>query len=90
MFNLGYLPGSDKTVITETASTLDALNQSIELLAVGGIITIAAYPGHPGGKEEADQIDLWCQQLNPEQYTVQHINSSEKDTAPRLYLIQKT
>ncbi|MCK5477741.1 MAG: 16S rRNA (cytosine(1402)-N(4))-methyltransferase [Methylococcales bacterium] len=89
MFNLGYLPGSDKTVITETVSTLDALNQSIELLAVGGIITIAAYPGHPGGKEEAYEIGQWCQQLDPKQYIVQQINSSEKDTAPRLYTIQK-
>ena len=89
MFNLGYLPGSDKTVITQTDSTLSALNQSVELLVAGGIITIAAYPGHPGGKEETDQISLWCQQLNPKQYAFQQINSSKKDTAPRLFTIQK-
>lgn len=88
IFNLGYLPGSDKTVITKTVSTLSALNQSIELLVAGGIITIAAYPGHPGGKEETDQISQWCQQLNKHQYSVQQINSSDKDTAPRLYTIQ--
>ena len=88
MFNLGYLPGSDKSVITETVSTLSALNQSIELLVAGGIITIAAYPGHPGGKEETDQISQWCQQLNKNQYSFQQINSSDKDTAPRLYTIQ--
>lgn len=88
IFHLGYLPGSDKTVITKTVSTLSALNQSIELLVAGGIITIAAYPGHPGGKEETDQISQWCQQLNKHQYSVQQINSSDKDTAPRLYTIQ--
>ena len=48
MFNLGYLPSdsSDKRIMTETASTLTALEAAIELLRPGGIITIVLYPGH--------------------------------------------
>jgi hypothetical protein len=51
MFNLGYLPAdsSDKRIMTETASTLTALEAAIELLRPGGIITIVLYPGHKGG-----------------------------------------
>jgi len=89
MFNLGYLPGSDKSVITRADSTLLALNQSITLLAPSGIITITAYPGHQGGAEETRQIMQWCNCLPTEQYTFQTIYSSDKKTAPILLIIQK-
>lgn len=89
MFNLGYLPGSDKSVITQTDSTLSALNQAIELLAKSGLITIAAYPGHSGGDSETDAIEKWHKQLAADQFNTQTIYSSEKKTAPRLYIIHK-
>ncbi len=89
MFNLGYLPGSDKAIITQTTSTLEAIAQAITLLAPTGIITIAAYPGHAGGDTETDAIEHWIHQLDDGQYTTQTICSSEKSTAPRLYIIQK-
>ncbi len=89
MFNLGYLPGSDKSIITQTESTLKALEQSIQLLAKPGLITIAAYPGHLGGESETDAIKQWQAQLPSEQFSIETIYSSEKETAPRLYIIQK-
>lgn len=89
MFNLGYLPGSDKTVITQTDSTLLALNQAIKILAPNGVITIMAYPGHSGGDQETKQIKQWCKQLNTDEFTVKQINSSEKDSAPILFTIEK-
>lgn len=63
MFNLGYLPGGDKSVITLSDSTLTALNTAVRILAVNGIITLLAYPGHPGGDMETDQVKNWCEQL---------------------------
>jgi len=89
MFNLGYLPGSDKSIITETESTLNALNQSIQLLTKSGLLTIVAYPGHSGGKSETDAINQWQAQLPSAQFSIKTIYSSEKETAPRLYTIQK-
>ena len=89
MFNLGYLPGSDKAVITQATSTLFALNQATELLATEGVITIMAYPGHSGGKEETKQIKQWCEQLNIDRFVVKQINSSDKETAPVLFCILK-
>ena len=89
MFNLGYLPGSDKTVITQTNTTLIALNKSIILLAPNGIVTIAAYPGHSGGEVETEQVKLWCEQLDPLLYTFEQIRSSEKANAPRLFIVRK-
>jgi len=89
MFNLGYLPGSDKSIITQADSTLSALEQAIKLLVTSGVMTIAAYPGHSGGDTETNAIEQWHQQLDCKQYHVKTIYSSEKQTAPRLYIIQK-
>ena len=52
MFNLGYLPGGDRHFTTQTATTLTALEAAITLLESGGMLTVIAYPGHPGGAEE--------------------------------------
>ena len=63
MFNLGYLPGSDKNCITRTASTLKALNQSLHLLNAGGALSVMLYPGHAGGQEETDAVLGWRSKL---------------------------
>lgn len=65
MFNLGYLPvdSSEKQIMTETASTLEALEVAIELLRPGGVITIVLYPGHRGGDAEADAVQAWAAKL---------------------------
>mmetsp|Transcript_11496 Transcript_11496/g.28957 ORF Transcript_11496/g.28957 Transcript_11496/m.28957 type:complete len:194 (-) Transcript_11496:104-685(-) len=56
MGNLGYLPHSDRQVITRAPSTVSAIKSAMELLHPNGVITIAVYRGHPGGKEESDAI----------------------------------
>ncbi|MBC8079484.1 MAG: class I SAM-dependent methyltransferase [Gorillibacterium sp.] len=64
MFNLGYLPdGEDKDVITQTDTTLLALEAALRLLRANGIITIVLYPGHPGGAEETDAVIAWANDL---------------------------
>lgn len=90
MFNLGYLPGGDKSVITLPDSTLTALTVAARMLAVNGIITLLAYPGHPGGDLETGQVKNWCGQLDTKQFEVSAIYSTgHKDTAPRLFVIRK-
>ncbi|TRX01450.1 class I SAM-dependent methyltransferase [Candidatus Methylobacter oryzae] len=90
MFNLGYLPGGDKSIITLTDTTLSALTAASRILAVDGIVTLLAYPGHQGGDSETGQVKNWCEQLNKEQFAVDTIYSVEhKDSAPRLFVIRK-
>lgn len=90
MFNLGYLPGGDKHIITRTDSTLQALNSASRLLATEGLITILAYPGHAGGNQETDQVRDWCGQLDTKLFSVSTIYSAEhKDSAPRLFTVSK-
>ncbi len=91
MFNLGYLPGGDKAIITCTDSTITALQSASQLLSNQGIITIMAYPGHSGGDLETAQVKNWCEQLDAKQFKSRIIYSSEnKASAPRLFVIQKT
>jgi 16S rRNA C1402 N4-methylase RsmH len=90
MFNLGYLPKGDKAIITQTASTLQALNTVCDLLAEQGIITIIIYSGHQGGKEEADSVEQWLSQLNTEQFkTSIELSAIPTQTAPKLFVIHK-
>ena len=90
MFNLGYLPGGDKSIITQTASTLTALTVACGLLADDGIITVMAYSGHSGGDVETGQVDDWCKQLDPKQFDVRIFYSvGNRDSTPRLFVISK-
>lgn len=58
MFNLGYLPGGEKELTTESTSTLVAIRASWQLLRAGGMLSVVAYVGHPGGRAEADAVEL--------------------------------
>lgn len=91
MFNLGYLPGSDKSCITRTETTLAALAQAIDLLKPGGILTLAVYPGHEGGAEESREIAKWAAELDSRRFEVQHLRPVNRSAAPpELWTIWKT
>lgn len=66
MFNLGYLPGADHAVITQTAETLHALDEALHALKPGGILTIVCYPGHEGGDEESAAVVAWAEKHSAE------------------------
>lgn len=91
MFNLGYLPGGDKRIITQAESTLAALASASQLLSDSGIITALAYPGHEGGEMETDQVKNWCRSLDPAHFKVDLFESQPyKTSAPQLFTITKT
>jgi len=56
IYNLGYLPKGNHDIITKPLTTISALEQTLEILAPGGIICVVVYHGHPGGKEERDAV----------------------------------
>ena len=88
MFNLGYLPGFNKTIITRYDTTLKAFQQSIELLARGGIISVISYPGHPGGDIESIHVEQWCRTLPVDKFRYTVISScDENNKGPSLHRI---
>ena len=65
MFNLGYLPGGDKSLVTRPDTTLPALRAALDLLAPGGLVSVVAYPGHFGGAEESEAVEAFLRDLPP-------------------------
>lgn len=90
MFNLGYLPGADKNIITRADSTVVALTEACGLLAMGGVLTVTVYPGHPGGDEEAAGVEAWACGLDGKGYQVETVLSQlHQASAPRLFVVRK-
>ncbi|WOO42509.1 class I SAM-dependent methyltransferase [Rubellicoccus peritrichatus] len=91
MFNLGYLPRGDKSVITQADTTILALEASIKILAVGGRMTVVAYTGHDGGQEETNAIREWLRPLTISHYDVEMIPAEVQTSgSPELYVITRT
>jgi hypothetical protein len=60
VFNLGYLPGGDHDLTTESAETLKALEAAASVLKPGGTLSVICYPGHPQGALEALAVENWA------------------------------
>ena len=86
VFNLGYLPGGDKKIITQPDSTLSALKQAYLCLSDDGIISLIAYRGHDGGQREFEEIQKLTEKEN---WSVQKKPSSQAPDSPVLFLIGK-
>lgn len=90
VFNLGYLPGGDKTVITRPETTLQALKGGMELLVPGGLIVLTVYTGHPGGWEEWEGLKDFLLRLPRDQWdVVQLAFLNRSQSAPFNVGIQK-
>lgn len=91
MFNLGYLPGGDKSMVTTTGSTLPALAATAGLLAPAGVMTVLAYPGHPGGAAEAGAVADWCAEAAASGRFALQIRETglQRTAAPILYILHR-
>ncbi|MEO0794277.1 MAG: class I SAM-dependent methyltransferase [Verrucomicrobiota bacterium] len=90
VFNLGYLPGSDKHVITQSDSTRKALDASRCMLKSGGLLSILIYRGHPGGHEEEAMILRWIEE-NQSEFDEVTWNDGDHPTqdSPRLLIARR-
>lgn len=61
MFNLGYLPGGDREIITRAESTIFALEALLPMLHPHGVISVHVYTGHEGGTAEGDAVLTWAE-----------------------------
>ncbi len=89
VYNLGYLPGGNKAITTETSSTLESLSKAASLLIEGGAISITCYSGHPEGKSEEDAILSWTSSLDPNQWYASQYRWINRPTSPTFLWLQK-
>ncbi|KAL7258791.1 hypothetical protein ACSBR1_004823 [Camellia fascicularis] len=88
-FNLGYLPGGDKALITRSETTLQALEAAKRMLAPGGLISIVVYVGHPGGREEYEAVQAFDSGLPVENWICYKLQTLNRPLAPILVLVLK-
>ena len=90
IFNLGYLPKTDKSVVTKADTTLTALDALTNQLVVGGRIAIMIYYGHEGGMEEKNAVIKWTSSLPQKDWEVNsYAPLNQIHTPPILVLIEK-
>lgn len=89
MFNLGYLPHSDKAVTTRHETSLAAIAAAVELLKPGGILVVAVYPGHGEGALEGELVQEFAKNLDGKRYDSFFYRLLNQPTAPFLVAIQR-
>lgn len=89
MYNLGYLPGGDHSIVTKAETTLNAIRASLDVIKENGIISIVTYPGHEEGARENQLINKLLSYLPPDRFEVLTIDQTNRSNAPVLYLINK-
>jgi len=90
VFNLGWLPGAEHGVTTQTDTTLRAVNAALNLLKEDGLMTICIYPGHDEGTRELNALLEWGAQLDDRRYDVllkTYLN--QPNHPPRMMAVKK-
>ncbi len=88
MFNLGYLPGSDKTVTTMRETTLPAIEAAIDLLDRDAVLLVAVYPGHAEGEAEGKLVCEYLSSLSRHKVCATRVNILNSPTSPFFILIE--
>ena len=89
-FNLGYLPGGDREIITRPDTTVAALGHAVHQLAPGGIVAITVYSRHPRGCDEKNAVESWSAGLAPQEYHCWRVGQlNVPSDAPFGIVIQK-
>lgn len=90
IFNLGYLPGGDKSIVTKPETTLKAIADIFSMLKKGGIIVLVIYHGHEEGRKEKDDLLEYVtniDQLEGHVLTYQFLN--QKNNPPFIVAVEK-
>lgn len=90
VFNLGWLPGAEHGVTTQTPTTLLAVDAALGLLKEDGLMTVCIYPGHDEGMRELNALLEWGARLDDRRYDVvlkTYLN--QPNNPPRLLAIRK-
>ena len=70
VYNLGYLPGGDKSIRTDASTTIESIKNTLEIMAPGAIMLITAYRGHEGGLIEYESVKGITEELDQKRYNV--------------------
>lgn len=90
VYNLGYLPGGDKSLTTLVDSTLQSIHKALDLLLPQGVVSITCYPGHSEGEREEKALQALSEQLDPKIWSSSFHSWKNRQSSPSLLIIQKS
>ena len=88
MFNLGWLPGSDRSVFTKRETTLPAVRDAIARMAPDGVLTVAVYPGHSEGDAEGRLVSEYLASLDRRRFMCALFRITNSPSSPYFYIIE--
>lgn len=89
VYNLGYLPGGDKDLTTKTEDTIFSVESSLELLVVGGMLSVMCYPGHEEGARETKAVKQVLEELDSEVWRVFVHAPLNRPVSPQLLTVYR-
>ncbi|MEQ9409148.1 MAG: FAD-dependent oxidoreductase [Fuerstiella sp.] len=89
MFNLGYLPRGDHTIITTAESSITAIEAAVDILKDGGILTVLCYRGHDGGAQEYEAVRRLMTEYAERNDLTRIDSQPAKQTSPVLFVLRK-
>lgn len=90
LFNLGYLPGGDKSITTTGEETLRAASEALETVKPDGLVAMVLYSGHEQGAKEKELLLQWAERLPAKEYHVAYVSMwNQKKHPPELLLVTK-
>ncbi len=88
MFNLGWLPGGDKSITTLRESTLPAIEAAIDLMDRDAILNVAVYPGHAEGEAEGEMICEYLAGISRHKVCATKVKILNSPTSPYFIVIE--
>ena len=88
MFNLGYLPGGDKSITTMRETTMPAIEAALSMLDRDAVLNIAVYPGHAEGDAEGKMITEYLSTLDRRKICCTQIKILNSPTSPYFIVVE--
>ena len=88
MFNLGWLPGGDKSITTLRETTMPAIEAAIELMDRDAILNVAVYPGHEEGDAEGNMICDYLSSVSKHKVCATKVKILNSPTSPYFIVIE--
>eukprot|EP00752_Nemacystus_decipiens_P001247 g1246.t1 len=89
VYNLGWLPGGDKSITTKLEDTLESIKAAKGLVNHGGMISVMLYRGHAEGKRESEAVREYAAGLAHSQWRVFVHERINRPDAPELLTVYR-
>lgn len=89
VFNFGWLPGGDHGIFTHAETSIQAIEQGLELLKPTGVMSLCIYYGRNNGTDERDALIRYLASLDSREVTVfmgQFLNRKNDPAIPVFLL----